>query len=179
MRFVFNPFTNNLDAVSAGPQATDVQSLTGDDHVVVPANVATGNINVVGGVGIQTSGNAATNTLTITSISGTVTWQTISASQAMAVDNGYICIAPGGALSLSLPTVSAIGSILEINLNGATSFTITQAASQQIILGNLSTTAGIGGTLSSSQQGDSIRMVCSKANLVWNVLSSMGNLILV
>lgn len=93
----------------------------------------------------------------------------------MATNSGYVCISPGGALSLSLPAVSALGDEIEVTLDGSTSFTITQGAGQQIRLGNLATTAGVGGSLASTQQGDSLRMVCSIANLKWNVLSSMGN----
>ena len=107
------------------------------------------------------------------------TWKTITTSQALTVDTGYICISPGGALSLSLPAVSAVGNIIEITLDGSTSFSITQGAGQQIRVGNLATMAGVGGSLTSTQQGDSIRMVCSVTNLKWNVLSSMGNPIIV
>lgn len=124
------------------------------------------------GSGISTS--ASGNTVLIDA-DGMMIWQTIIANQAMTSDNGYICIAPGGALSLSLPAVSAVGDLLEITLDGSTSFTITQGAGQQIRLGNLATTAGVGGSLVSTQQGDSLRMVCSVANLKWNILSSMGN----
>lgn len=93
----------------------------------------------------------------------------------MIVGNGYICAEPGGDLVLTLPVISTIGDILEVTLDGATSFTIAQGAGQQIRIGNVATTAGVFGSLSSTQQGDSIKMVCSKANLKWNVLSSMGN----
>jgi hypothetical protein len=78
-------------------------------------------------------------------------------------------------LSLSLPATSAVGNVIEVSLDGATSFTITQGAGQQIRLGNVATTAGVGGSLASTQQGDSVRLVCRTANLLWNVLSSMGN----
>jgi hypothetical protein len=126
------------------------------------------------GVGISISnGN---NSITISQMGITVFWQTISANQALVPNNGYICISPGGALSLSLPSISVIGDEIEITLDGATSFTITQGASQQIRLGNRSTTAGVGGSLASNAQGDSIRMVCSIADLKWNVVSSIGNL---
>ena len=104
-----------------------------------------------------------------------MTWQTIIASQTLVVDNGYICIAPGGALALLLPPVSVVGNIIEVTLDGSASFTIHQGAGQSIRIGNLSTTAGVGGSLGTTQQGDTLRMVCSVANLKWNVLSSMGN----
>jgi len=104
-----------------------------------------------------------------------ITWNTISASQALVVGNGYFCVAPGGALSLPLPAVSALGDGIEIILNGATSFTITQGAGQSVRLGNVASTAGVGGSVSSTQQGDAIKLVCMTANLVWVVASSEGN----
>lgn len=114
-------------------------------------------------------------TITISSVTGTLAWNTISGSQTLAVENGYICVSPGGALSLALPATSVLGDIIEVTLDGATSFSITQSAGQQIRIGNLATTAGVGGSITSTQQGDSIRLVCQTANLKWNVISSMGN----
>lgn len=113
-------------------------------------------------------------TITISSTTGSLTWTVISASQTLAVENGYIC-GGGGALSLALPATSAVGDIIEITLDGSTSFTITQTAGQSIKFGSGVTTTGVGGSVTSTQQGDSIRMVCSVANLRWNVLSAIGN----
>lgn len=114
-------------------------------------------------------------TITISSVTGTLAWNVISASQTLAVENGYVCVSPGGVLSLALPATSVLGDIIEVTLDGATSFSITQSAGQQIRIGNLATTAGVGGSLTSTQQGDAIRLVCQTANLKWNVISSMGN----
>jgi len=118
--------------------------------------------------------------ITISASGGGVgeTWTAISASQTLAINNGYICTS-GGALILSLPAVSAVGSIIEITLDGSTSFQIAQGAGQSIRMGSQTTTTGAGGSLTSNVQGDSIRMICSVANLRWNVVSSMGNLTVV
>jgi hypothetical protein len=105
----------------------------------------------------------------------TVYWNRISINTALLPDNGYICVAPGGALVLSLPVVSLFGDEIEVTLDGATSFTITQGAGQQIRMGNLSTTAGVFGSLVSTAQGDAIRMVCVIPDLRWLILSTMGN----
>lgn len=130
-------------------------------------------IFVVGSGNISVSGNPGTNTLTI-STTGLPAWNKISASQALVVNNGYICTG-GAILSLSLPATSTVGDIIEVTLDGSTGWTITQGAGQSIRIGNSTTTAGVGGSLSSTAQGDSIRMVCSVTDLKWNVLSSMGN----
>lgn len=134
-------------------------------------------LNVLGAGGITTSG--AGNTLTITGSSSSLTWNAISANQTLTVNNGYFVVSPGGAISLALPAVSALGDTIIVALNGATSFTITQGAGQSIRLGNQATTAGVGGSLASTQQGDTITMVCKTANLAWHVISSEGNLTIV
>lgn len=129
-------------------------------------------LEVLGAGGITTSGSG--NTILIHG-SGVHTWQNITASQALQVNHGYFCVSPGGALVLSLPATSVLGDTIEVVLDGATSFTITQGAGQQIRLGNLATTAGVGGSLGSTQQGDCLKFVCRTANLLWVVTSSMGN----
>lgn len=126
------------------------------------------------GINITTVGSPGTNTITFSLIGQTAIWQKISASQALEVDHGYIC-SGGGALVLSLPATSLVGEIIEVTLKGSTSWQITQGAGQSIEFGMATTTVGVGGSLTSTAQGDSIRMVCTTANLVWLVLSGNGN----
>jgi hypothetical protein len=127
---------------------------------------------ITAGVGISIS-NAA-GSITIANAIGTA-WTPIVASQTLAVNNGYIC-SGGGALALLLPPVSAVGNIIEITLDGSASFTITQGAGQRIRIANNLSTLGAGGSLASTAQGDTVRMVCVIANLRWVVVSEMGNL---
>jgi len=135
------------------------------------------NINIIGVGGVTVTGNPGTNTLEISN-SGSLTWNVIAASQAMIANEGYIC-AGGGAISLSLPATSVLGDIIEITLDGSTSFVITQGASQQIRLGSTQTTSGASGTITTTAQGNSLRLVCQTADLKWNVLSSMGNFLII
>jgi len=130
-------------------------------------------LNVLGAGSITTSGAGSTVTI---SVSGSgISWSTITASQTLAVQKGYFCVSAGGALALLLPPVSVIGDIIEVTLDGAASFTITQGAGQSIRIGNIATTVGVGGSIASTQQGDTVYMVCQTANLKWNVLSMFGN----
>ena len=127
------------------------------------------------------SGIAITNgagSITITSTATGAAWNSIGASQTMAVDNGYIC-SSGGGLVLQLPATSALGDEIEVVLDGSTSWTVVQAAGQQIRFGNVTTTLGALGSLGSTAQGDAIRIVCKTANTLWIVLSSMGNITVV
>lgn len=106
---------------------------------------------------------------------GGTAWSVITANQTAAVANGYFCN-KASALSLALPTTSAVGDVIEVsNINTALGVLFTQAANQQIFIGNTSTTLGVGGTLASSSVGDSLKIVCRTANLVWYATSMIGN----
>lgn len=109
------------------------------------------------------------------------TWQVVTetGTPASLVNNvGYICASDGvpSALSFALPATSALGDIIEIALNGATSWTITQGAGQQIRWSGSTTTLGAGGSIATTGTGDTIRMVCQTANTIWVGLSGNGNL---
>lgn len=133
-------------------------------------------INVVGdGLYVTTTGDNGTHTITISLLASSPIWSRISASQTLLVNHAVICVAPGGALSLALPAASAVGSLIEVALQGATSWSIKQGAGQQIQIGNQLTTSGVTGSLTSTSQGDCIRMVCTSTNLSWMVISSIGN----
>ncbi len=106
--------------------------------------------------------------------SGNIVWQTITASQTLAVNNGYMCISPGAALSLALPATATIGDIIEVTLDGATSFVITQSAGQQIRVGNVETTLGAGGTLTTLAAGDWLQLTAQSATR-WNGCIKSGN----
>ena len=115
--------------------------------------------------------------ITIAATGAGFMWQRISANQTLVKENGYICVSPGGTLLLALPAVSAIGDSIEVTLQGATGWTITQPnAGSQIHAGSQSTTVGVGGTLSSTAQGDTIELVCINTNADWQVISMIGNL---
>jgi hypothetical protein len=137
---------------------------TGADPVAATLTAGT-NISITNGAG----------SITINA-SGGLTWQTISANQALVANNGYACISPGGALSLSLPATAAVGTIIRVMLAGATSFTITQAAGQQVFMGNTNNTLGATGTTASTAQGDSVELLCTVANTTWYIISSVGNI---
>lgn len=158
-----------IDGSGAGGGSLTVHTDAGD------AVEAAGAISIVGAGTVTTSGAGSTITITGGGGGGGLTWHTISANQTLSVNSGYFCTA-GATLSLLLPPVSALGDTIEISIEGSTGYTVTQGAGQSIKFGNSITTVGVGGSISSLSQGDSIRMVCKIANLDWVILSSMGNL---
>lgn len=164
---------NNAGNIDLSVASANIE-FDADSGSAVPSS---GIINIIGAGGATTS--ASGNTITITAGGGSgFTWNVIGANQTLDVNNGYFCTS-GATLALLLPPVSALGDTIEITIDGSAGFTVTQGAGQTIKFGNQITTAGVGGSISTTGQGDTIRIVCQTANLSWNVLSSMGNLIFV
>jgi len=179
IKFQSSPISTVENAVLIGDtnDAIKSQLLTDGQLVIGSTGVAPVASTLTAGTGISIA-NAA-GSITITNTGSDTTWSAINANQTLVVNEGYICVAPGGDLDLTLPAVSSAGDEIEITLDGATSFSVLQGAGQQIRVGAVETTLGAGGSITTTAQGDSIRMVCSDANLRWNVVSSMGNLNLV
>jgi len=113
-----------------------------------------------------------------------MTWTEVTGtSQSMAINSGYI--ANNAALvTLTLPDTAAVGSIVRVTGLGAGGWRIAQNAGEQIIWeeggvdGTNETTIGVGGRLDSTDDYDSIELICLVANTTWGVLSSKGNIAL-
>lgn len=79
-------------------------------------------------------------------------------------------------VTLTLPTVAAVGDTIEVVGMGAGKWTIAQNANQSIHFQSVTTTIGVGGSLSAALQYDCVKLMCSVANLEYIVVSSCGNL---
>ncbi|MDE3022116.1 MAG: hypothetical protein KGI54_09665 [Pseudomonadota bacterium] len=145
-------------------------------NVVVESANQLGTAVLTAGPGISIT--AGTNSITIASTEYSAYWNFISVDTLMSTNNGYMCTS-GGVLNVTLPTTSNPGDEIEVILSGASGFNIVQGISQQIQYGEVQTTLGSGGSLSSTQQGDSIRLVCRDANAYWVAASTIGNLTIV
>ncbi len=93
----------------------------------------------------------------------------------------YKYITDNGAIlsTFTLPTTASFGTELAIAGVSSGGWTITQGTGQSINFGNITTTVGVGGSLSSTYQNDAIKLVCVSANTTWNVLSSIGNITII
>lgn len=107
-------------------------------------------------------------------------WNIVSTNQSMVRNNGYIVVSPGGAITMALPSTasSVLGDLIEVTLDGATSWQITQAAGQQIRFSGSQTTVGVGGSITTTSAGDSVRLVYQTTGK-WNCISAIGNLTVV
>lgn len=105
-----------------------------------------------------------------------------SGSQTLAANKGYVTD-NATQVTYLLPASPAFGDIFEVTggvLGAATApWIVTQNALQQINFGNSATTIGIGGSIASTLQYDTIKCVCivAGASAVWNVIAAVGNLV--
>lgn len=107
---------------------------------------------------------------------GGLTWNEVTGtSVSAAVNNAYI-LNNAGLVTLTIPTTAAVGDVIKVVGKGAGGWTIAQNASENINFGNVTTTTGTGGSLSSSLRYDCVELVCTVANTTWTVTSSIGNI---
>lgn len=158
------PIGSGGTGVTATP--TNGQLLIGDGSGFTLATITAGaNISVTNGVGSVTIAGGG---------SGGYAWSAITANQSAVAGQGYFVTA--NAVQVALPATSAVGDSFQVSLDGGTSWTITQAAGQQIFSGSSSTTAGAGGSLASTAQGAVVELVCRVANTEWRVVDVIGNI---
>jgi hypothetical protein len=104
-----------------------------------------------------------------------VAWVEVTGtSQTMAIDTGYIAN-NAGLVTLTLPAVGVQGAVIEVVGKGAGGWKIAQNAGQIIYYGEVNTTTGVTGYISSTKQRDTIKLVCTTANNEWTVNSVVGN----
>jgi hypothetical protein len=106
-------------------------------------------------------------------------WNVATVNTFMSVDNGYV-INGAGTLTMTLPATSNVGNIIEIAGSSAGGWIVAQT-DQTIFFGNMSTTPGAGGSLASTVQYDTVKLLCITASpaATWLVLSADGNIIIV
>ncbi len=106
---------------------------------------------------------------------GARTWTEVTGtSQTAVVNSGYI--ANNAALvTITIPSTAAVGDIIRVQGKGAGLWKLAQNASQTIHLGNVDSTAGVGGSVTATNRYDAIELLCITANNEWATLSSTGS----
>lgn len=121
--------------------------------------------NLVGSSGVSITNGAGT--ITISGSGSGIGWNNVTATSAtMSPDSGYVAN-NAGLVTLTLPTIAAFGTAISVIGLGAGGWTIAQNASQTIHIGNVATTVGGGGSVSSTNQYDSVNLICVVANTTW------------
>lgn len=147
-------------------------SVVSDSGSAVPTS---GSFSIVGSGTVATSATGSVVTIT-GSGGGGITWNEVTGtSQSMAVDNGYIAN-NASLVTCTLPSTAAVGKVVRVIGLGDGGVKIAQNASQYIRWNesNVSTT-GTGGYLQSTDDNDSVELLCTVTNNGWSVLSSKGN----
>lgn len=90
-------------------------------------------------------------------------WTTLVTGQTLIINNGYFMANSANAI-YTLPTIAALGQILQIINNSNYTITLAQNANQKIQFGNVATTLGVTGSIASNNIGDSITLICSVSN---------------
>jgi len=149
--------------------STGVPSMSGalaNGQLIIGSTGATPVVaNLTAGSGISISNTAGGITISGTG-SGTGFTEVTGTTQAMVPDAGYVTN-NAGVVTLTLPVTAAFGTAITVVGKGAGGWKIAQNASQLIHVGSAVTTTGVGGSLASTNQYDSIDLVCVTANTVW------------
>lgn len=107
---------------------------------------------------------------------GGLNWGLItSTSTTIAANSGYIGNTTA-TVTYTLPTSYGVGSSFAITEIKGGTWKIAQNALQKIYFGNTTTAVGVGGSLQSTDTGDSIELVCCTINSEWAVLGVIGNI---
>ena len=182
---------NGTSAVTANAVTQHGILLGGASNAVSSLGVATNGQIAIGSTGAdpvlatltQGAGISITNgagSITIAASGAGFTWATVtSATQAISVENGYVANR-GAGVAFTLPASASVGDQFRImGLAAGGGWSIAQNSGQTIQLGNTSTTTGTGGSLASTNAGDSVLVTCIVTNTNWSVADVIGNLTVV
>lgn len=124
---------------------------------------------------VDITGNVATWVL-IGGVSGTVKWNVETGTSAQIVINTGTFADNAGGVTLTLPLTFDVGDVVEVAAINAGGWTLAQNAGQNIQFGNQVTTTGVGGSISSTEIGDGLQLICSVQDTTFVVTHSMGNM---
>lgn len=125
-------------------------------------------LTFIAGSGITITQSGATITIA-TNGSGVAWTEVTGVTQAMAINSGYIA-SNVALVTLTLPTTSAVGSVIYLVGKGAGGWAVAQNAGQTIHIGSSASTVGVGGSLASTNRYDSVQLVCTVADTEWTTL---------
>jgi hypothetical protein len=134
-------------------------------------------IAALGSAGDVLTSNGAGALPTFQAAGSGFTWAAeTGATKGMAASNGYIANY-AGALVFTLPASASmtVGQRVAVCGGTSTSWQIAQNASQVIHLGNASTTAGVGGSITSTNLHDVVELLYTAAD-TFTVIYSVGNI---
>lgn len=161
--------------VRIGGSPGEIDTITTPDGTTVVPTAS--NIIFANGSGMNITGSGST--VTFNSVGGGLSWSSVSGiSQALVAGHAYVT-SNGSLTTFSLPTTAAFGDFYIISGLGSGGWAVSQAAGQSLIVGNVTSTVGVGGSVSSTLRSDSMQIVCVTENTTFKVLDWTGNLTVV
>jgi len=162
-----------------GNGVVDIQALDEATNGQIPIGSAGNNPTLAtlsAGAGVSIT-NAA-GSITIGAVGGGIGWEVVTdATKAMAIDVAYGANLAAG-VTFTLPASVAAGSRFEV-IGMAGLWVLAQNAGQTVYIGDTNTTAGVGGSLTATDAGDCIELICTVSDTNFRVFSMMGNLTVV
>lgn len=158
-------YTNSTGVPAWSASMTNGQIMIGSTG----ASPAPATLTAGPGISIANAGNS----ITISGTGSGIGWTEVTGtSQAMSADSGYIAN-NAGLVTLTLPVTAAVGTAISIIGKGAGGWAIAQNASQVVQIGSVGSTAGVGGSVASTNRYDSVNLICTTANTVWTTLGGV------
>lgn len=137
-------------------------------------------VTITAGSNISVNQAGGLLTISATGFPGLGLANVTTPTQAMSANNGYLANDPASLVTFTLPAVAAFGSYIYVVGNSSMGWIIDQNAGQNIQVGSVSSTVGVGGSVASTNQFDSIQLVCTVANTTFTTLGGVqGNLTIV
>lgn len=177
--FTGSALTTNAVVYAASADTLTSQSLTNGQLQIGNTGTFPTAATLTAGTGVAITNGSGSITISVTG--GGESWTVVTAAtQAMAINNGYISNAASGRVTYTLPATAAVGAVMVVTgLSGGSGWAIHQNVLQSVQFGASTTTVGTGGSLTSTGNTDTVTMVCAVANTTFIVLESMGNITVV
>jgi len=172
---------NSQDPAQVSKGGTGADTFTAY-AVLCGGTAATNPFQPIAGVGAATevltsNGAGALPTFQAAGGGGLSYAEEVGATKTIVIDYEYGANR-GGGVAFALPATAAIGTRFAIT-GIAGLWSITQAANQYVGFAALTTTVGVGGSLTATNAGDCLTCTCIVADLGWRVTSAVGNITIV
>ena len=171
---VVNEVTAANSAILASTSAgvpTWVGALTNGQLLIGSTGATPAAAGLSAGPGISIA--TGPGTITISGTGSGIGWTEVTGtSQAMTADNGYVAN-NAGLVTFTLPVTAAFGTAINVIGKGAGGWKIAQNAGQSIQIGSVSSTVGATGSVSSTNQFDSVELICTTADTIWTTVGGI------
>lgn len=173
---ISNPTAHTLPVAEGASNFTFLGPLSNGQLLIGSSSADPVAATITPGTNISVTNGAGSIRIDATGLAG-IGWVNVTSStQAMVADTGYVAD-KSTLVTFTLPVTAAFGTIIYVQGLGAGGWQINQNSGQQIIIGSSLSTIGASGFIASTNQYDSIALLCVTANTTWCSLGApQGNI---